>query len=121
MLTDMSLLSLVIFFPMVGAILIAFIPDKQTDSIKGVSLVIAFITFLLSVFLWAGFDKVASGMQFTEKMTWVTSLGIRYHLGIDGISLLLIILTTILTVLCILASWNSVKHGVKGYFISMLV
>lgn len=118
---EFSLLSLVIFFPMIGAILIAFIPDKQTDSIKGISLVIAVITFLLSVFLWAGFDKVASGMQFTEKLPWVTSLGIYYHLGIDGISLLLIILTTILTVLCILASWNSVKHGVKGFFISMLI
>lgn len=112
---------MVIFFPLIGALLIAFIPDKQTDSIKGVALIISFITLIISAFIWARFDVSASGMQLAENYAWIPSWGIQYSLGIDGISLLLIMLTTILTVLSILASWNSVKTGVKGYFISMLL
>ena len=67
------------------------------------------------------FDPLASGMQFEVNIPWVSSFGINYHFGIDGISLLLIVLTTILTSLSILASWNSITSGIKGYFISMLL
>ena len=113
-------LTLVIFFPLVGVFLMLFIPSKNHDTLKGVSLIIAFITMLISFGIYYMFDTMGNGMQFEINETWVISLGINYHLGIDGISLLLIVLTTILTVLCILSSWNSVKVNVKGYYISML-
>lgn len=114
-------LTLLVFFPLLGAVLLLFIPDKQVESIKGVSLIIAFVTFLISVGIYASWDVNASGMQFAVAVPWISSMGIDYRLGIDGISLLLIVLTALLTVLCVLASWNSITKGVKGYFISMLV
>ncbi len=116
-----DLLSLVIFCPLVGIVLLLLVPSRSHDTIKGVSLVISIVTMTLSFVVWAQFDDVASGMQFEQNLPWVDSFGINYHLGIDGISLLLIVLTTILNVLCVIASWNSVTHDVKGYFASMLL
>ena len=117
----MDWLTPLIFAPIAGSIILAFVPSKQTETIKGVALIVAIITLILSLFVYAQFDKLGAGMQLTVNVPWVTSLGIHYHLGIDGISLLLIVLTTLLTVLCILSSWRSITHGVKGFFISMLV
>ncbi len=118
---DNILLTLVTFFPMLGVLLLLFVPKKQVETIKGVTLIVAFITLLVSIFIYSAFDPMASGMQFEVNEPWVSSLGINYHLGIDGISLLLIVLTTVLTVLCIIASWRSIDHGVKGFYISLLM
>ena len=117
---EQIILPLVTFFPLVGVIILVFVPDELHDTIKGVSLIIAFITMLLSFAVYYWFDPLASGMQFEINRSWITSFGIDFHMGIDGISLLLIVLTTILTVLCILSSWRSITTGVKGYYISML-
>ncbi len=116
-----DLLSLVIFFPILGVILLMFVPNSSHGTIKLVSLLIAIATMLLSFLVWMQFDVVASGMQLEVNLPWISNFGINYHLGIDGISLLLIVLTTILTVLCIISSWRSVTHSVKGYFASMLL
>jgi NADH-quinone oxidoreductase subunit M len=116
-----DLLSLVIFMPVVGVFLLLFVPNSAHGTIKLVSLLIAFVTMILSFLVWVQFDVVASGMQLEINLPWITNFGITYHLGIDGISLLLIVLTTILTVLCIIASWRSVTHSVKGYFASILL
>ncbi len=118
---ESEILTLVIFFPLVGVALLLLVPHKRHDSLKSISLIIAFITLLMSFMLYAMFDPLANGMQFEVNVPWIMSLGIHYHLGIDGISLLLIVLTTILTVLAILSSWNSITTGVKGYYISMLL
>ena len=116
-----SILTLVTFFPLIGAVLLVFVPSTQHSTIKGLSLIVSFITMLLSFWLYSMFDPNAVGMQFETNIPWVRSLGIGYHLGIDGISLLLIVLTTVLTVLCVIAAWKSVEKGVKGFFISLLV
>ena len=116
-----TILTLVTFFPTIGVLLLLMVPKERHDSIKSISLIIAFVTLLLSFMLWSMFDTMASGMQFEYDLPWVVSLGIHYHMGIDGISLVLIVLTTILTVLAILSSWNSIKTGVKGYFICLLL
>ncbi|UCE24065.1 MAG: NADH-quinone oxidoreductase subunit M [Candidatus Zixiibacteriota bacterium] len=118
---EREILTLVTFFPLVGVVLLMLLPKDRHDSIKGFSLIISFVTFLFSTWLYYMFDPVANGMQFVVNIPWITSLGISYHMGIDGISLLLIVLTTVLTVLSILASWNSITTGVKGYYISMLL
>jgi NADH-quinone oxidoreductase subunit M len=76
---------------------------------------------LVSFLIYARFENIASGMQFEVNIPWINTFGINYHMGIDGISLLLIVLTTLLTVLSILASWKSITTGVKGFFISMLL
>ncbi len=116
-----QILSLVTFFPLLGAVLLLLVPRERHDSIKSIALIMAFITMLLSFWLYAMFDPLGNGMQFEVNIPWVTSMGIHYHMGIDGISLLLIVLTTILTVLAILSSWVSVTKAVKGYYISMLL
>jgi len=116
-----QILTLVTFFPVIGIILLMFVPRHQHDSIKSIALIIAFITFLLSVFMYSMFDPFANGMQFEISIPWITGFGIEYHLGIDGISLLLIMLTTILSVIAILSSWKAITTGVKGYYISMLL
>ncbi len=116
-----QILTLVTFFPLLGVVLLMMVPKDRGDTIKSVALIIAVVTMLLSFWLYGMFDPVANGMQFEVDMPWITSLGIHYHLGIDGISLLLIVLTTVLTVLAILASWTNITHSIKGYFISMLL
>ncbi|MEE8577250.1 MAG: Fe-S-binding domain-containing protein, partial [candidate division Zixibacteria bacterium] len=118
---NLDWLSILIFFPTLGAVLLAFVPSSRHDTIKGVALIISVITMLLSFLVYSLFDPLGNGMQHQINIPWVASLGIDYHLGIDGISLLLIVLTTILTVLCVLSSWRSVTKSVKGYFISMLL
>jgi NADH-quinone oxidoreductase subunit M len=118
---EQIILPLVTFFPLIGATLLLFVPKNAADSIKGVSLIVTFVTMLLSFALYFWFDPMASGFQFSVNQQWVTSLGISFNMGIDGISLLLIVLTTILSFICILSSWNAIKTGVKGFFISMLL
>ncbi|HUV31503.1 MAG TPA: NADH-quinone oxidoreductase subunit M [Acidobacteriota bacterium] len=118
---EQIILPLVTFFPLIGVIILLFVPQKQVETIKGVSLIIAFITVLLSVALYYWFDPLATGMQFEINRMWVTSLGINFHMGIDGISLLLILLTAVLTFICVLSSWCSITKGVKGFHISMLL
>jgi len=114
------ILTLVTFFPLLGSILLLLVPKNQHDSIKSLALIFAFITFLLSVFMYVMFEPVALGMQFEINIPWISD-AISYHLGIDGISLLLIMLTTILSLIAILSSWTSIKTAVKGYYISMLL
>ncbi len=121
-------LSLVIFLPLVGAIIIAvgaFI-SKGLDAsiIKWVALVVALATFLASLWLYTQFkdefDESTHGMQLIQEKDWVKELGISYHVGVDGISLWLILLTTFMTPLCVLAAWNSIEKGVSGFMISLL-
>jgi len=116
-----EILTLLTFFPLLGAAALALMPAASRDRIKSVALLIAIGTMLISFALYAMFDPIASGMQFEINVPWVKSFGIQYHVGIDGISLLLIVLTTVLTVLAILSSWNSITEGVKGYYISLLL
>ncbi len=117
----MDLLSATIFLPLIGALLIAMVPANQGNTIKGVALLVSVVTLILSLFVSASFDQVASGMQFAVNLPWVPSMGISYHLGIDGVSLLMILLTTALLVVCVLASWSSITEGVKGYYSCLLL
>ena len=116
-----QILTLVTFFPLVGVLGLLLIPKGNHSSIKTVALLAAFGNFLISVWMYFLFDPLASGMQFEINIPWIAAFGINYHMGIDGISLLLIMLTTILGTIVIVSSWNSVKNSVKGYFISMLL
>ncbi len=109
------------FFPSVGALALLLLPNKQHDTIKLFSLLIAIITFIVSILLYAGYDPVAHPMQFEFKRDWIASMGISFHMGIDGISLLLIVLTTLLTILAILCSWNSITANIKGFYVSLLL
>ncbi|MDN2567504.1 NADH-quinone oxidoreductase subunit M [Aquibium sp. A9E412] len=120
--TDWPILSTVTFLPLVGAFLILLIRDDGPNArrnIRNVALLTTVFTFVLSLFVWIGFDPNVSGFQMVEKREWLDS-GISYHMGVDGISMLFVILTTFLMPLCILASW-SVERRVKEYMIAFLV
>ncbi len=118
------LLSLLIAIPMVGAGIIFMIrgdEDIVARNARWVALWTSGSVFLLSLFLWGEFDGTTADFQFVERYEWMTGLDIAYHVGVDGISVLFVILTTLLTPLCILASWNTIKDRVKEYMISFLI
>ena len=119
------LLSLTIAMPLIGALFIAFISNEDENIVsrnaRNVALWTSVITFVLSLFLWTGFDPSTAEFQFVERRPWVEGYDISFHLGVDGISLMFVLLTTFLTPLCILASWDSIKDRVKEYMIAFLV
>ncbi|MCX8118832.1 MAG: NADH-quinone oxidoreductase subunit M [Desulfobacterota bacterium] len=112
------ILSFLIFFPLAGAFLLLFL--KKEETLRWTTLVIALIEFLASLPLFFKFDPTTGSMQFVEDWWWVEAYGISYKVGIDGISLLLVLLTTFLTVLCILCSWTAITFRVKEYLFSFL-
>ncbi|WP_442583278.1 NADH-quinone oxidoreductase subunit M [Mesorhizobium sp. ASY16-5R] len=121
--SSMPILTLVTVLPLVGALIVLFIRDEGEPArrnIRNVTLWTTSLTFLVSLFIWAGFDNSDPGFQFVEKMDWLGG-GISYHMGVDGISMLFVILTTFLMPLCILASWVSVEKRVKEYMIAFLL
>ncbi len=118
------ILSLVTFLPLVGALFCLIVngPKEAVDrNCRSVAMVTTLATFLISLLLWIQFDPTKAGFQFEEKVAWVPALNIGYHAGIDGISLFFVLLSTLLTPICILASWESIKVRVKEYMIAFLV
>lgn len=121
---DWPLLSLVTFLPLVGAAFIVFIrgePDVVAQNSRAVALWTALVTFLLSLLVWANFDPDQPGFQLIERSPWLPGLGIEYHMGVDGISLWFVLLSTLLTLVCVIGSWYSVTERVKEYMIAFLV
>ncbi|PZO76764.1 MAG: NADH-quinone oxidoreductase subunit M [Mesorhizobium amorphae] len=117
------ILSLLTYLPLVGALLILFVRDEGEAgrrNIRMITLITTVFVFLLSTLLWIGFDTNEPGFQFVEQAAWLDS-GISYHMGVDGISMLFVILTTFLMPLCVLASWQSVEKRVKEYMIAFLI
>ena len=121
--TDWPILSAVTFLPLVGVALLLL---TREDSVYGrrnilnVSLLTTVFTFVVSLFIWIGFDSSNPGFQMIEKAEWLGS-GISYHLGVDGISMLFVILSTFLMPFCVLASWHSVEKRLKEYMIAFLL
>ena len=116
-----STLFLLILTPIVGVIMLLLIPSNAKTTIKIYGLVTALINFIFSLFLWIKFDNNTSEFQFYTKTEWLSNYNINFSLGIDGISLFFILLTTFLIVICILASWNSINIFVKEYIIAFLI
>jgi NADH-quinone oxidoreductase subunit M len=114
------LLSTLIFFPLAGALLLMLLPRRNALFIKAATLIWTLLEFVLSLPLFFQFNDIAA-MQFVEQREWYPEWGISYLLGIDGISMLLVMLTTFITVLCILCSWESIKDKIKEYYVSFLL
>ncbi len=118
---DFPIISLVTFFPLVGAITVMLISKERKDALRTAALVVSLIEFIISLPVLIYFKSGTHGMQFVENVPWVKSLGISYFMGIDGISLWIVILTTFLTPVCILSSWNYIQKWVKEYMVCMLL
>ena len=114
------ILTLVTFTPLAGALLLVLFPRRDRD-IRIFSLVVSLLTFVLSLHLPVYFHRSLAGFQYETDKAWISSPNIHYHMGVDGISLWLVVLTTFLTPLCVLISWKSVHDRVKEFFILLLV
>lgn len=117
---NLPILTLITFLPIVGVVFILSLDSRHKELIRVTSLLASVVVFLISLPLYFTFDANTYDMQFVEKLRWIPSFGISYHLGIDGISLFMVLLTTFITPIAILASWH-VKRNVKEYMIAMLV
>jgi len=113
-------LSIILFSPVVGALIIMALPKEKHLAIKLVAAVFAFISMALSVYVFFAYDQAAGGMQFEEQMRWIPSLGISYHLGADGISLPLLLLTGVITFCGVLVSWVRDSRP-KEFFAFLLI
>lgn len=116
-----GLLTSLIFIPLTGGVLVLLFGRGRDGFSRALALAVAFVNLLLSVLLFIEFRAGVPGMQFVEKAEWVSEFGISYFVGIDGISLLLVLVTTLLTFLAILASWSSITSRVREYMASMLL
>jgi len=120
----MSLLTLVGALPLVGAALIYFIPSKNTELVKKFALLVTTLVAVASIFLAIGFDKSVTTMQFTQSNAWISAFNINFAVGIDGISLVLILLSTILVPIVVLATWHESDGGrwsVKTFYVLILI
>jgi NADH-quinone oxidoreductase subunit M len=116
-----NLLSIVLWLPLAGAVVVAFLPKDIPNPIKGGGLLFSTLTFLASIGIVTGFQDGNAGFQLVESHPWIPQWGINYALGVDGISLWLVMLTTLLTPIVILSSWNGIHKYPKEYIIAMLV
>jgi len=121
---NLPILSLVTFLPLVGALFILGIRGEAevvARNARWAALWTSLVTFALSLFLWFGFERGTAAFQFVERAEWLPQYNISYHMGVDGISVLFILLSTLLTPICVLASWEAIRTRVKEYMIAFLV
>ena len=117
---NLPIISIITFLPLAGSIILIFINKEKRSLLFNFSLVIALITFIVSLLLYFNFNSQTPDPQFVEKADWI-GYGINYHVGIDGISLFLVLLTTLLMPIAILSSWTYIQKRVKEYLIFMLL
>lgn len=121
MLSELPLLSLTIWTPILGGIAVLFVGDDSPAKARRLALVVAVATFVLSLPLWTGFDITTAAMQFGEFWPWIAAFKINYHLGVDGFSMPLVLLTTFITVLVVIAGWEVVQYRVAQYMAAFLI
>lgn len=115
------ILSLQIFLPLVGVALILALPGLSDGAARWIALLTSTVVFGVSVIMMMNYESGAAGFQFVEKTEWFPALGINYHLGIDGISVYLVLLSTFLTPICLLSAWHSIEKRVKEFMVAFLV
>jgi NADH-quinone oxidoreductase subunit M len=118
---NMPLLSTLIWLPILGGLMTFLFGDRRAGGAKYFAMGTAILVFLLSIQLLIGLDQSTAAMQFTESLAWLPSFNINYHLGVDGISVALIVLTTFTSVLVLLGAWHAIDNRAHQYFAAMLV
>ena len=106
------LLSVILFLPLLGALVLLGFPSQRHTAIRACALVVMLLTFVVSFILYVVFDADLPQMQFAQRVPWIGTLGIYYHIGVDGISLPLILLTTFLSPIALLEAWGSIQTKV---------
>ncbi len=121
MTADWPILSVIIWLPVLGGLLVLFSGDKAPNTSRWLALAVAVLTFLLSIPLWTGFDASTAAMQYQENLPWIESFNVNYHLGVDGISMPLILLTTFITILVVIAGWQVIQYKPSQYMAAFLI
>ena len=120
--TDLPLLSLVVWTPILGGLWVLLAAaGRGASTVRAVALAVSLLTFVLSLLLWIGFDPTTHEMQFVERAVWISAFDIHYHLGVDGISMPLVLLTTLMTVLVVLAGWKVIEYKPAQYMAAFLI
>ena len=120
--SNMPLLTLITFLPAAGAVIIMlFMKKEQTKAIKGFATAVAVLDFLISLPLWFNFDQSEAGFQFVEKVSWIPTIGVSYFVGIDGISVLLVLLTTLTMIVGVVCSFTAIEEREKEYYVCLLL
>ncbi len=118
------ILSLVTFLPLLGAFLIFCVQGNEkavASNARSIALATSLLTFALSIYMYLGFDKTSAEFQMVEVVNWLPSFNIAYKMGVDGISVFFVLLSTLLTPICILASWESIENRVHEYMMAFLL
>src|SRR2546423_553381 len=114
-------LSIILFTPLAGAVIVLLVNKQQANAIRWIANIVALIGFAISVPLWFWYQPSGADFQFVERAPWIPSIGAEYFLGVDGLSTLLILLTTMMGFIAILSSWTAITERVKEYYIFLLV
>ncbi len=121
MLSELPLLSLAIWFPILGGAAVLFVGDENPGRAKALALTVAILSFLITLPLYSSFDAATAALQFQEFMPWIPAFNVNYHLGVDGFSMPLILLTAFMTVLVVIAGWEVVQYRVAQYMAAFLI
>ncbi len=121
MLSELPLLSLVIWFPILGGVAVLFVGDENPGRVKALALTVAILSLLISIPLYSSFDPATAAMQFQEFIPWIPALNANYHLGVDGFSMPLILLTAFMTLLVVIAGWEVVQYRIAQYMAAFLI
>lgn len=121
MLSELPLLSFVIWFPILGGVAVLFVGDDNPGRAKVLALTVAILTFLISIPLYSWFDPATAAMQFQEFLPWIPAFNANYHLGVDGFSMPLILLTAFMNLLVVIAGWEVVQYRVAQYMAAFLI
>src|SRR5882672_6580723 len=116
----MGVLSLITWLPLLGAVALLLVPKEKSQLLRIVAVISSGAAFLASLWLWANFNASTADFQFIEKVSWIPTFNIQYFMGVDGLSLALVILTTLLTLLSVIASFN-IEVRIKEYFFFFLL
>ena len=116
----MNILTAITFLPVLGVLFLLSISREKQELLKTVTLITTLVDLAISIPLFFTFDTTTSAMQFVEDIPWIEQYGISYHVGIDGISLFLVLLTTLLSAIAVLACWGDIKTKVKEFMICLL-
>lgn len=115
------LLSLLVWLPILGGVVVLLAGDRDADRARWIAVTTAAVTFLLSLGLWTGFEPGTAAMQFVERTPWISAFDIDYHLGVDGISMPLILLTAFSTLLVVVAAWEVIQYKPSQYLAAFLI
>src|SRR3989441_12291881 len=114
-------LSIILFTPLAGALVLLLVDKQNENAMRWIANIVAFVGFLISVPLWFWYNPQGPEFQFVERAPWIPSIGAEYFLGVDGLSVLLILLTTLMGSIAVLSSWTAITDRVKEFYIFLLV